>query len=37
LSFSPSLLFQDGARTYGIVWRNLISTPIQFINGHTES
>ena len=35
-SFSPSFLFRDGDRTYGIVWRNLISTPIQFANGHTE-
>lgn len=36
ISFSPSFLFRDGDRTYGIVWRNLIGTPIQFANGHTE-
>ena len=36
LSFSPCLLFQGGARTYGIVWRNLLNWPIQYADGHTE-
>ncbi len=36
LSFSPCLLFQSGARTYGIVWRNLLNWPIQYADGHTE-
>ena len=33
---SPSVLFQEGPRTYGIVWRNLIATGTRFSNGHIE-
>lgn len=36
LSFSPCLLFQGGARTYGVVWRNLLNWPIRYADGHTE-
>lgn len=36
LSLSPCLLFQEGSRTYGIVWRNLASTPIAYADGHSE-
>jgi len=36
LSLSPCLLFQREGRTYGIVWRNLLNTPIAYADGHTE-
>lgn len=36
LSLSPSLLYQGESRTYGIVWRNLLATPITYEDGHTE-
>lgn len=35
-AFSPGLLFRDEELSFGIVWRNLINSPIQFANGHTE-
>jgi hypothetical protein len=36
LALSPSILYTQGALSYGIVWRNLISTDIHYSNGHTE-
>ena len=36
LALSPGLLFRDKERSFGVVWRNLINSPIQFANGHTE-
>lgn len=36
LSLSPCLLFRENGWTYGIVWRNLLSTPITYADGHTE-
>jgi hypothetical protein len=35
-SLSPSLLYQEGPRTYGIVWRNVLNTGLGFVGGHTE-
>ena len=35
-SLSPCLMFREGARTYGIVWRNLLNWPIRYADGHTE-
>jgi hypothetical protein len=35
-SLTPSLLFEDGPRTYGVVWQNLLSRDIRFSSGHTE-
>ena len=35
-SLSPCLMFRESARTYGIVWRNLLNRPIQYADGHTE-
>ncbi len=36
LSISPAILFQEGPRRYGIIWRNLLSTGTQFSDGHNE-
>lgn len=36
LSLSPSFLYQGKSRTYGIVLRNLLATPIAYADGHTE-
>jgi len=33
---SPSVLFQEGPRTYGIVWRNILNTGTRFNDGHIE-
>jgi len=36
LALSPGILYTQGALTYGIVWRNLVSTDIYYSNRHTE-
>ena len=36
LALSPSILFQEGPRTYGIVWRNLLATGTRFSDDHSE-
>ena len=36
LALSPSILFQEGPRTYGIMWRNLIATGTRFSDDHVE-
>ncbi len=36
LAISPAILFQEGPRSYGIIWRNLLSTGTQFSDGHNE-
>ena len=36
LALSPSVLFQEGSRSYGIVWRNILATGTRFSDGHTE-
>ncbi len=36
LALSPAILFQEGPRSYGIIWRDLISTGTQFSDGHNE-
>ncbi|MCK4393025.1 hypothetical protein KAX17_08980 [Candidatus Bipolaricaulota bacterium] len=36
LALSPSVLFQEGPRSYGIVWRNLIATGTRFSDDHNE-
>jgi len=36
LALSPSVLFQEGPRSYGIVWRNILNTGTRFSNDHIE-
>jgi len=36
LALSPAILFQEGPRSYGLVWRNLLSTGTRFNDGHIE-
>ena len=36
LALSPSILFREGSRTYGIVWRNLFNTDVRYSDGHSE-
>ena len=36
LAITPAILFQEGPRSYGIIWRNLLSTGTQFSDGHNE-
>lgn len=36
LALSPSILFQEGSRTYGIVWRNFLNTGVKYVDGHSE-
>jgi len=36
LSLSPALMFEEGERTYALVWRNSLSTDLQFAGGSTE-
>jgi len=36
LSLSPCLLFRGESRTCGIVWQNLLNTPIAYLGGNTE-
>lgn len=36
LALSPSVLFQEGPRSYGIVWRNILNTGTRFSDGHSE-
>lgn len=35
-SLSPCLLFREGPRSYGIIWRNRIASDIRYNDGHTE-
>lgn len=35
-SLSPCLLFQEGPRSYGIIWRNRFAPDIRYGDGHTE-
>ena len=36
LALSPSVLFHEGPRSYGIVWRNILNTGTRFSDGHSE-
>jgi len=36
LALSPSVLFQEGPRSYGIVWRNILNTGTKFSDDHSE-
>ena len=36
LALSPAILFQEGPRSYGIVWRNILNTGTRFSDGHSE-
>ncbi len=36
LALSPSVLFHEGPRSYGIVWRNMLNTGTRFSDGHSE-
>ncbi len=36
LALSPSVLFQEGPRSYGIVWRNILNTGTRFSDDHIE-
>lgn len=35
-SLSPALFYREGPRTYGIVWRNALSTDLRFTGGSSE-
>lgn len=35
-ALSPSVLFHEGPRSYGIVWRNILNTGTRFSDEHTE-
>jgi len=36
LALSPAILFQEGPRSYGIVWRNILNTGTRFSDDHME-
>jgi len=36
LALSPAVLFEEGPRSYGIVWRNILNTGTRFSDGHSE-
>ena len=36
VALSPAILFQEGPRSYGIVWRNILNTGTRFSDDHIE-